>query len=57
MPSLQELTDAYEGALTVLDKAVLYAESQSLTSSEKAAALANLGLTATDDGNGNITFT
>lgn len=57
VPSLAQLEAAYQGALTVLNKAVLYDESQSLTAAEKAVALANLGLTATDDGDGNITFT
>ena len=56
VPSLQELTDAYQGALTVLNKAVLYAESQQLTAAQKTQARANIGLTARDDGSGNITF-
>ena len=57
VPTLQQLADAYQGALTVLNKAVLFANSQSLTAAQKAQARANIGLTATDDGSGNITFT
>lgn len=56
VPSLQELTDAYQGALTVLNKAVLYADTQQLTPAQMAQARANIGLTAADDGSGNITF-
>lgn len=51
---MEEATAAAEAAAT---KAVRYDSAQSLTSAQKAQALANLGLTAVDDGEGNITFT
>lgn len=55
VPSLAELEAAYEGALTVLNKSVLFGEAQQLTAAQKAQARANVGLTWADDGTGNIT--
>ena len=51
--AMQTATAAANAAAT---KAVRYDSAQSLTATQKAQALSNLGLTAVDDGEGNITF-
>lgn len=63
IPSIADLLDAIEdmeeataAAEAAATKSVRYDSAQSLTSTQKAQALANLGLTAVDDGEGNITF-
>ena len=43
VPSLQELTDAYQGALGVLNHSVRYDQAQSLTAAQKTRALNNIG--------------
>lgn len=43
VPSLQELTDAYQGALGVLNHSVRYDQSQTLTDAQKTRALNNIG--------------
>lgn len=64
IPSIADLLDAIEdmeeataAAEAAATKSVRYDSAQSLTSTQKAQAIANLGLTAVDDGEGNITFT
>ena len=51
--AMQAATTEAEAAAT---KAVRYDSAQSLTTAQKAQALSNLGLTAVDDGEGNISF-
>ena len=53
---LDQMEAATDAANEAASKSVRYDSAQSLTSTQKAQALANLGLTAVDDGEGNITF-
>lgn len=56
LAAIEDMEDATEAAEAAATKSVRYDTAQSLTSTQKAQALANLGLTAVDDGEGNITF-
>lgn len=49
-------TQAAQEATEAADHSVQYNSTQTLTTAQKATARANIGLSAVDDGNGNITF-
>lgn len=49
-------TQAAQEATEAADHSVQYNSTQTLTTAQKATARSNIGLSAVDDGNGNITF-
>lgn len=52
----QQASEAAQDAAEAADHAVQYNSTQSLTAAQKATARSNIGLSAVDDGNGNVTF-
>lgn len=52
----QQASEAAQDAAEAADHAVQYNSTQSLTATQKATARSNIGLSAVDDGNGNVTF-